>query len=308
MVSLPYIQALLVAVLLLVVLLPYWGLAVIWSRTVLPQPDQQFTFATTTFLLVLVIADAGFLTRYYMAKQKQELAQMTISLRAGEAALRLTNKKLHLLAGITRHDISNQLTAMKMYLELSRQTPMEPKRYTEYLEKGDQIARAIERQLEFTREYESLGVKSPVFQELSACIARARAGLDLSGTVVTVTGDSRVEVFADPLLEKVFFNLFDNSLRHGGKGMTAITISVAEESDRLRVIFADNGRGIESDKKERIFMQGFGENTGFGLFLIREILGITEITIAEDGTPGKGARFEILVPSVAYRFPPVNRP
>lgn len=53
---------------------------------------------------------------------------------------------------------------------------------------------------------------------------------------------------------------------------------------------------------ERIFEQGFGKNTGLGLFLSREILAITGITITENGTPGKGARFEITVPKGAYRF------
>ena len=39
-----------------------------------------------------------------------------------------------------------------------------------------------------------------------------------------------------------------------------------------------------------------------GLFLTREILGITGITIEETGEPGKGARFEMLIPKGMYRF------
>ena len=31
------------------------------------------------------------------------------------------------------------------------------------------------------------------------------------------------ELFADPLLEKVFYNLFDDALRYGGEQMTAVT-------------------------------------------------------------------------------------
>ena len=49
-------------------------------------------------------------------------------------------------------------------------------------------------------------------------------------------------------------------------------------------------------------MRGFGEHTGLGLFLSREILSITGITIAETSEPGKGARFEMIVPKGAYRF------
>ena len=39
----------------------------------------------------------------------------------------------------------------------------------------------------------------------------------------------------------------------------------------------------------------------FGSYPMREILAITGITITENGTPGKGARFEITVPKGAYR-------
>ena len=38
-----------------------------------------------------------------------------------------------------------------------------------------------------------------------------------------------------------------------------------------------------------------------GLFLVREILAITGITITETGTYGSGARFEIVVPKTGYR-------
>jgi signal transduction histidine kinase len=60
--------------------------------------------------------------------------------------------------------------------------------------------------------------------------------------------------------------------------------------------------GIPVDEKEQIFERGSGKNTGMGLFLAREILTITGITIQETGEPGKGARFEMTVPKDAYRI------
>jgi sensor histidine kinase regulating citrate/malate metabolism len=38
-----------------------------------------------------------------------------------------------------------------------------------------------------------------------------------------------------------------------------------------------NGVGIQLDEKQKIFEKGYGQNTGFGLFLAREILAITGI-------------------------------
>ena len=69
------------------------------------------------------------------------------------------------------------------------------------------------------------------------------------------------------------------------------------------MICEDDGVGIETGIKEKIFERGFGNNTGLGLFLTREILMITGITIRETGEPGSGARFIISLPKGTYRFP-----
>ena len=58
----------------------------------------------------------------------------------------------------------------------------------------------------------------------------------------------------------------------------------------------DQCTGIPAEEKSKIFDRGFGKNTGRGLFLTREILEITGITIKVTGEPGKGARFEMTVP------------
>lgn len=102
------------------------------------------------------------------------------------------------------------------------------------------------------------------------------------------------------MLEKVFFNLIDNSIRHGQK-VTEIRISARHFDEGLLIALEDNGVGIPVDEKEKIFERGFGKNTGFGLFLVREILSLTGITIKEIGVPGSGARFEITVPKGAFR-------
>jgi len=54
------------------------------------------------------------------------------------------------------------------------------------------------------------------------------------------------------------------------------------------------------DMKERIFRKGVGKNTGLGLFLTREILDITGLSITETGNEGEGARFEIAIPLWAW--------
>ena len=108
-------------------------------------------------------------------------------------------------------------------------------------------------------------------------------------------------IFADQLIVKVFFNLMDNAVRYGGN-ITTIRFSVQKLDGDCVMVCQDDGNGVSADEKEKIFERGFGKNTGMGLFLAREILSITGITIRETGEPGKGARFEMTVPKGMWRF------
>jgi PAS domain S-box-containing protein len=219
-----------------------------------------------------------------------------------DEALRQVNTKLNLLSNITRHDINNQLLALKAYLELSKETLGDAAKMSEYIIREERAANAIERQIIFTKEYQDLGVKAPVWQRVDASITKALNVLPLRD--VRIAAELKdLEVYADPLFEKVFYNLIDNALRYGGQGMTRIRITPRESETGLVISVEDDGTGISATDKGRLFERGFGHHTGLGLFLSREILAITGITITETGEPGKGARFEILVPKSGYRYP-----
>nr|WP_245249520.1 PAS domain S-box protein [Methanolinea mesophila] len=217
-----------------------------------------------------------------------------------ELALQVVNRKLNLLSSITRHDIINQVTALKGYLELSHEVPMVPE-LAEFIRKEEQVTEAIERQILFTRDYQDMGVTSPVWQDVRTTIVGAMSGLPMRDCDVKVefTG---LEVYADPLLEKVFFNLIDNALRYGGSKMTNIRFSARRSGDTEVIVCEDDGEGITAEDKLHLFERGHGKHTGLGLFLSREILAITGITILETSGIGTGARFEITVPDGAFRW------
>ncbi|MEI7433714.1 MAG: PAS domain S-box protein [Methanomicrobiales archaeon] len=212
-----------------------------------------------------------------------------------EDALSISNKKLNLLGSITRHDILNNLTVLLGYLSIIRNKNTD-QTLGNYLQRSYDAAGQIQKHIEFTRTYQDLGLKVPAWQNVGTIVS------GLPGKDTRVISDIKgLEVYADPLLEKVFYNLYDNSLRHG-KTVTEIRVHYALIPDGLFLFWEDNGTGVPEDMKEEIFERGVGENTGMGLFLVREILSITDISIAETGEGGMGARFEIRVPKEAYRF------
>jgi PAS domain S-box-containing protein len=215
--------------------------------------------------------------------------------RSMEHALREANRKLNLLNSITRHDVANQLTALDGYIQIASQKKTDPV-LADYLTKIGNVAATINRQIEFTRTYQELGVKAPAWTQIQDVIAHVEIRIPVRFSK-TCGG---IEIIADPMLERVFFNLFDNAVRHGGS-VTQVTVRCEREPDGLLILVEDDGNGIPIDEKEKIFGRGYGKNTGLGLFLAREILSITGITIRETGIPGKGARFEMLVPKGSFR-------
>ncbi|MCK9632264.1 MAG: PAS domain S-box protein [Methanoregula sp.] len=221
--------------------------------------------------------------------------------KAAEDALSRVNKKLTILSSITRHDIKNQLTALMAYLQLSEEELRSNVTASEYLKTEMNIAQTMGHQLDFTKVYEEMGTTAPVWQDIHASVMWAEKALPMRDVRVEVDR-SDIEIYADSLFEKVFYNLIDNALNYGGEAMTAIRLTSRETGAGLVVVCEDNGAGIATEDKARLFEQGYGKHTGLGLFLSREILSITGITITENGEPGKGARFEMVVPKGAYRF------
>jgi signal transduction histidine kinase len=296
----PAARALFITLLLAALMLPYWWLAVQWAGSVLVDPETYFTFSTTTFLIVLIIADSTFLVRYYQLRRKREMQEKTEQLRRSEDALKAANKKLKILSGITRHDIKNQLMALKGYLELIQDSQNDPVRIAEFIETEQKIADIIEHQINFTKDYEDMGVQAPEWQNVADLIRIASGELPLGEVSVDVERDD-ILVFADPLLAKVFYNLIDNALKHAGDQLTTIVFDAQEQDSILLMTFRDDGAGISPDVKPRLFSKGAGKNSGLGLFLAREILSLTGMTIEESGIGGRGAKFEIRVPPGMFR-------
>jgi PAS domain S-box-containing protein len=216
-------------------------------------------------------------------------------------ALRTANRQLLLLNGITRHDILNQLNVLSGSLELAR-GEMGGACDAAHLEMADRAVETIRRQITFTRDYQNIGARPPVWQRVRDVIDLVSTQLEHGGTAIEASACD-IEVYADGLFEKAVYALIDNALRHGGEiGM--VRFSCVPRDGSLVIVCEDDGVGIAAEEKERIFERAYGRNSGYGLFLAREILGITGLSLRETGLAGGGARFEISVPHGLFRLAP----
>lgn len=220
--------------------------------------------------------------------------------RQAKLALLQANKKFNLLSDITRHDINNQISAIVMFLYIADERVCDPD-IREHLRKIEQATQLIQKQISFMGEYEMIGITAPAWHGIHALADMAAQQVPLGNIVLKNEVPEGVELYADPLIVRVFFNMVDNAVRYGRK-ITTIRFFVEKRNGDHVVVCEDDGDGILTGEKEKIFDRMVRKNNGFGLALARELLDITGITIRETGEPGKGARFEMTVPKGAYRF------
>jgi len=237
----------------------------------------------------------------HMAAELDDLykgLETRVQLRTRE--LEQATRKLHLLGSVTRHDSLNQVAVIAAWATVLEESVHDEKG-REVLVKMKEAARNLESYLVFTGTYEQIGVRNPEWIEMSVALTTNLFGLDLRGARVH-KGLDDIEVYADPMFPKVFRNLVDNSVRHGGT-VDNISFTYEETPEGLLIAYEDDGTGIPSGMKDGIFERKVrAGRRSFGLYLSKEILAITDITIREVGESGKGARFEILVPKGGYRF------
>jgi len=216
-----------------------------------------------------------------------------------EKHLHEANRRMLILSQITRHDIMNQLTNVFSISTLISDeiTDVHIKDLLELMDRGLSTMRD---QMEFSKSYQELGLHGAAWQDVNACIEKGK--LLLLRSPVELLADDIPMIFADPLFEKVVYNLIENSTRHG-KSVTQIEITfLVGENDSGILTFKDNGVGIPDEDKEKIFDMNFGKNTGLGLFLTREILGLTDITIHECGQFGQSAQFQLMIPAGYWKW------
>jgi signal transduction histidine kinase len=226
------------------------------------------------------------------ADDKKTIAELT-------EKVAFLQKKLQIVGSATRHDVLNQMTAIVGYNELLRMMVEDPK-FRDFLEKERISLNKIRRQLQFAKDYQNIALNPPRWQNLRSLANRVSENFDVK-KVRIIPDTGMASVLADPLFERVFYHLFDNALRYG-ETVTETRISLQTSGSFGLLLVENNGVHIPPTEKNKIFERGYGKGTGSGLFLAREILAVTGMTITETGGVGTGVRFEITLPPRSFRM------
>jgi signal transduction histidine kinase len=110
-----------------------------------------------------------------------------------------------------------------------------------------------------------------------------------------------VYIEGDPLrLSEVFNNILANAYESfsGGKGIIGVK-AAPNEGGNLKIIFEDNGIGINEDSKNKIFDPFFStksKGTGLGLSLCKQIISMHKGDIYAENKKEGGAVFTVILP------------
>jgi signal transduction histidine kinase len=209
--------------------------------------------------------------------------------------LALVNEKLGVVGKFTRHDVRNKLSVVTGNIYLAKKLLPKDSAGEKYLSETESAIEQIEHIFEFAKIYEQLGVEELASVDVGKSFDYAVATTSDLGKIEVMNECNDLSVLSDSLLGTLFYNLIDNTMRHG-ETVNRIRIYHKTGKDGLKLIYEDDGVGIPAAEKELIFKEGHGKNTGYGLYMIKKMCNVYGWTIQETGKQGNGAQFTITIP------------
>jgi PAS domain S-box-containing protein len=229
------------------------------------------------------------------------LRKAEAEVRKSHQEMTIVNEKLHVIGSLTRHDVGNKLMVAKSNMYLLRKKLKDNPDLLKYIDAIDEAFNQSSNIFDFSKIYERIGVEKPIVVAVADMFDEATKLL-AHPNVEVINKTQGLSVLADSLLQQLFYNLLDNSLKHGKK-VSKIELSFERNEKDSKLVYGDNGVGVPDENKVRIFSEGFTTGgSGLGLKLIKRMVEVYGWTIIENGEEGKGARFEIIIPSTSAKF------
>jgi PAS domain S-box-containing protein len=216
-------------------------------------------------------------------------------------------------AGIA-HEINNPLTSVLGFSELllEQDLPEKARKHAQFIAEGSRrVSEIIKRLLTFARQDKPLRKPVDINQLIDNTLMLRSYVLQTAGITVQKNYDPELpRISADPgQLQQVFMNLIVNAEQaiKSERGRGSLCVSTSRDNDRLRIVFKDDGPGIQPENMGRLFepfftTKGPGEGTGLGLPLSRAIISELGGEIRAESEPGKGAAFIIELPVSGNMF------
>ncbi len=267
----------------------------VYRDTVRKRKDG--TLVSVSVSAAPIITAAGSVSSVAIYKDISQLKSAEKAVREMMMKLAEVNEKLHVVGRLTRHDVRNKLSLVTSNVYLAKQRLTGDNKTLQYLCDIESAVCQTVGILDFAGTYEKLGMEELGWVNVEKSVEEA-ATLFPELNVKIVNDCGGLTVLADSLLRQLFYNLIHNSSTHGER-VSQIRVYYKEVGkDQLKLVYEDDGVGIPDAEKDKIFREGYGRGTGYGLYLIRKMCEVYGWIIRETGKPGEGARFTITIPKM----------
>lgn len=199
---------------------------------------------------------------------------------------RQEQERLKVLSRLTRHDIKNKLMLITMCLKIIKIDLRNGESILDSLNKIEDAIKKINSIIDFAADFERLGTEERSSVNVSDCLKSATIMFNLDGIHVENSIEG-LTVQADSMLKSVFYNLIDNTLKHGGD-VSLIRVYFLDEG--RQIIYEDDGVGMSPEQRRR-FNKGIDDMDTHGLTLIKKVIESYGWTMTVEGRTGKGTRF-----------------
>jgi len=207
------------------------------------------------------------------------------------------------------HEIKNPLTPMKLNLQhLQRRLQQDPGNSEDLRPQVEKLTRNIIEQID------SLNKIASDFSKFAKPVREPFKIIELNELITSVADlysndeelDLQVQIPEKPVfvvgvadeLRRVFINLAKNGIEAMNNSGT-LTLKMKRSGNKTTVTIADNGEGIRSENKEKIFVPNFStksSGTGLGLAISKQIIEAHNGTISFTSEKGKGTSFTVTLP------------
>lgn len=240
-----------------------------------------------------------------------ELRRKTRKLESSIYHLETQNKGLEKFASVAAHDIKSPLCNIVMMTELFGE------KYTDSLDsEGKEILQMVSvstykltQLIDGILKY-SKNTKLLNENKAELCLQRIIEGLiplidSAHEARFHISPKHDISIYSNKIaLEQIFINLITNGIKYNNNAEPSISIHIEDLGDHIKINVADNGPGIHSKDKEKIFeifetndsIDRFGEKGhGIGLATVKALVEGLGGTIQLVSDFGHGANFEFTI-------------
>ncbi|WGI18096.1 PAS domain S-box protein [Methanonatronarchaeum sp. AMET-Sl] len=198
------------------------------------------------------------------------------------------------LHNLLRHDVKNKNQIAQGYLNLIQEQEIPPKT-KEHLKKAQNNLKESNKITEKIKSLQKARQEKPKPINLNKTLKKIQQQNPEIQTTIHNNLPNQTTINAGPLLNQVFTNIIENSIKHSNANK--IKIKTKNQKTKITITIEDNGKGIPDQEKQKIFNKGYskGKNkgTGLGLYLVKQIIKHYNGKITTKNSKMGGTRFDI---------------